>query len=92
MMDHGHSIQRAVALRWDSEEMLAPSVVASGRGEIAQRILDLARENGIPISEDSDVMELLAFTEVGDEIPVELYTAIAELLSYLFRLNANLAS
>lgn len=85
-----NEVSKAVALHWDSETMSAPQVVASGRGEIAERILEVARENGIPVSEDADIMQLLAFAEVGDEIPAELYTAIAELLSYLFQLNANL--
>lgn len=83
-------VEQAVALRWDSETMAAPKVVASGRGEIAERILALADEHGVPINQDADILELLAFTEVGDEIPAELYTAIAELLSYLFQLNSNL--
>lgn len=81
--------EEAVALRWDAEAMNAPNVVARGKGEIAQRILQVAEEHGIPVTAEPDVLELLAFTEIGDEIPVELYTAIAEILSFLFRLNAE---
>jgi len=90
MKSESQSVQQAVALRWDSESMSAPKVVASGRGEIAERILAVAHENGIPISQNADIMELLAFADVGSEIPAELYTAIAEILSYLFSLNAGL--
>ncbi len=90
MKSERQSVEQAVALRWDSESMSAPKVVASGRGEIAERILAVAHENGIPISQNADIMELLAFAEVGSEIPAELYTAIAEILSYLFSLNADL--
>lgn len=83
-------MNRAVALRWDPEVMNAPGVVASGRGEIADRILAAAAEHGIPITEDADIVELLAAAEVGAEIPVELYSAVAEILSLLFRLNGEL--
>ena len=85
----GPEIPRAVALRWDTEEMNAPTVVASGQGEIAERILAAAAEHGIPIREDADVLELLAAAEVGSEIPVELYSAIAEILSLLYQLNSE---
>jgi len=81
---------KAVALRYDAERNSAPDVVAKGEGEVARRILELARKNGVPVREDTDLVQLLAVCEIGEEIPIELYTAVAELLSYLYALNESL--
>ena len=82
----------AVALRWDEAARRAPAVVAKGRGEIAERILAVARAHDLPVEENADLLPLLAACDVGEEIPVELYRAVAELLAWLARLNASLAS
>ena len=78
----------AVALRYDRDAMPAPRVAAKGEGELARRILELAREHDVPVREDPDLLELLAACDLGAEIPGELYHAIAELLALLHRLNA----
>jgi len=83
--------RHAVALRYDPAARPAPDVVAKGKGETAERILALAREHGIPVREDQDLLALLAACEVGEEIPLELYTVVAELLAYLYRVNGELA-
>ena len=82
---------QVVALRYDASAQPAPEVVAKGAGEIAQKILELAERNDIPVRRDSDLLQLLSMCDVGDEIPAELYGAVAELLAYLFRLNGELA-
>jgi flagellar biosynthesis protein len=82
---------RAVALRHEPGAHAAPEVVAKGRGKTAERILALARENGVAVREDADLVALLSACDVGDEIPLELYQAVAELLAYLYRLNGELA-
>jgi len=83
--------RRAVALRYEQAAgKSAPEVVAKGRGEVAQRILELARAHDVPVREDADLLELLAVCSLGDEIPSELYAAVAELLAYLFQLNEEL--
>ena len=69
----------------------APRVVAAGAGALAERMLALARKHGVPVREDPDLLVLLAACEVGDEIPVELYDAVARLLTALYRLNRDLA-
>lgn len=79
--------RRVVALRHDRRSEAAPEVVAKGRGEIAERILACAREHGVAVREDRDLVELLSACEVGEEIPLELYDAVARLLSLLYRLN-----
>ena len=70
----------ALALRYDPERGGAPRVVAKGVAEVAERILALARENGVPVREDPDLLACLAQIDVGAEIPEELFTIVAELL------------
>lgn len=78
---------RAIALRYDPEAERAPVVSAAGRGEVAERILALAREQGVPIREDPDLVALLAQLDVGQVIPAELYPVIAEVLAFVYRLR-----
>jgi flagellar biosynthesis protein len=74
----------AAALRYDGRG--APSLVAAGRGELAERILAAAREAGVPVREDRLVAEALAALEIGTEVPEELYQAVAEALVWAYRL------
>ena len=77
----------AVALRYRSQEDKAPRIVASGHGEIAKRILELAQQHGIPIHEDPAVVEALAQLEVGTEIPPEFYQMVAEVLAFIYSID-----
>jgi flagellar biosynthesis protein len=79
--------QIAVALKYLMNQDPAPQVVAKGRGLVAQRILDLARQHGVPVHSDSDLVEVLARLDLGAYIPPELYKAVAEILAYLYRVN-----
>ena len=88
--EQGPRRPRAVALRYDGASPSAPSVVAKGQGELAQRILEEAHRHGIPVREDADLIELLCACDVGEEIPTELFGAVAELLAFLYRLNGRL--
>jgi flagellar biosynthesis protein len=81
-----------VALRYARGGDAAPRVTAKGRGELAERMLALAREHGVPVREDPDLVALLAACELGDEIPADLYAAVAGLLTYLYRLNGELGA
>jgi flagellar biosynthesis protein len=81
---------RAVALRYEPGSEHAPRVVAKGDGRLAERILAFAREHGVAVREDRDLLELLA-CDVGEEIPVELYDAVARILTCLYTLNRKLA-
>jgi flagellar biosynthesis protein len=83
--------RQAVALEYARDAGGAPRVVAKGRGEVAERILELAAEHGVPMESNADLAELLGACDVGDEIPEELYVVVAELLRYLFALNGELA-
>jgi flagellar biosynthetic protein FlhB len=81
----------AVALAYD-EKMPAPRVVAKGRGIIAQRIRDIAQEHGVPLLEAPPLARALyAHTELDDVIPAALYRAVAEVMAYVYQLNAYLA-
>ena len=80
---------KAVGLRYDAEGSHAPRVVAKGRGDTAQRIVDLAREHGIPVERDADLVELLSVSELGDEIPTEVYGAVARMITFLWQLNQS---
>ena len=76
--------QRAIALRYEEDDK-APKIVASGAGEIARRILELAAQNDIPIQHDDSLVDILGKLDVGFEIPPETYRAVAEILAFLYR-------
>lgn len=78
---------KAVAILYDQEKSGAPQVVASGKGKIAEQIIAMAREAGVHIQEDPDLVELLAKVPLGDEIPVELYQTVAEVLAFVYQVN-----
>lgn len=82
---------RAVSLRYDRARSSAPRVTAKGDGELARAILAIARAHDVPVQEDPDLVALLAACDLGEEIPTELYHAVAELLVHLYRMNAAMA-
>ena len=75
----------AVALNHDPDGDAAPEIVASGRGLLAEQILELAFANDIKVREDSDLVELLQALDIGDEIPLEAFAAVSEILTYVYR-------
>ena len=79
--------KKAVALGYNRSKDNAPRVLASGAGEIANRIIDLAKEHDIPIKEDPDLIEILSKVEVDQEIPPNLYKAVAEIFSFLYKIT-----
>ena len=81
-------IPLAVALHY--EKPGAPRVVATGRGEIGQKIVEVARQHGVPIEENAGLAEALSEVEIGNEIPVELYRAVAEVLNFIIRTSGRL--
>ena len=78
----------SVALSYD--EVGAPIVTASGDGLIAEAIIERAREFDVPVVEDAKLAQLLSTVPLGEEIPVELYQAVAEILVFLMRLEMTL--
>jgi flagellar biosynthesis protein len=82
-------VDKAVALLYDKEQGDAPRIVASGRGALAGKIVETARAAGVYIMEDPDLVELLAKLPVGDDIPPELYQAVAEILAFVYQVNGR---
>jgi flagellar biosynthesis protein len=80
--------QLAVALHYDKTG--APRVVAKGRGPIGARIVELAKAHDIPIEENEVLAGALSNVELGDEIPAELYKAVAEVLVFVLRLSGRI--
>jgi flagellar biosynthesis protein len=77
----------AIALRHAPGAPAAPRIVASARGFAAERILELAFANGVKVREDADLAEMLAAVGIGDEIPFAAFSAVAEILAYIYRAN-----
>ncbi len=75
----------AAALRYDPENDSAPEVVAVGKGKTAEKILELGREYGIPVYDDPVLAAALSQVNPGEEIPPELYTLVAQVLAYIYR-------
>lgn len=92
MEDGGTGRRKAIALRYDLEKDGAPKVVAKGGGHVGERILELAREHGIHIHEDADLVAVLSEVELNREIPPDLFKAVAEVLAFVYRLNQGLDS
>lgn len=80
----------AVALRYKSNEMEAPKVIAKGAGFIAEKIVTIAREYGIPIVEDKPLARALYKLKIDSFIPEELYRAVAKLLAYIYKLRGTI--
>ncbi len=79
--------QLAVALLYDKTG--APRVVAKGKGTIGARIIEVAKANDIPIEENEVLAGALSNVEIGDEIPAELYKAVAEVLVFVLKLSGR---
>lgn len=82
----------AVALRYDPVTMRAPMVIAKGKNKIAERIKQIARDNGIPVVEEPELARALyKAAEVGQEVPYELFQAVAEVLALVYRIKKKAA-
>lgn len=87
-MKDAEKMKKAVALKYERGKDNAPSVAAKGRGAVAEKIISLARKHGIPIEKDSTLLEALYRLDINEEIPEELYQVVAELLAFIYRMNA----
>jgi flagellar biosynthesis protein len=79
--------QQAVALRYEPERDRAPKLVAKGQGYLAEKILELARQHHIPVREDKNLLQILSRLDLNQEIPAEVYKAVAEILAFIYRLS-----
>ncbi|MGQ9569997.1 MAG: flagellar biosynthesis protein FlhB [Thermodesulfovibrionales bacterium] len=80
----------AVALRYKSDEMKAPKIIAKGAGFIAEKIVMIAREHGVPIVEDKPLARALYKLKIDSFIPEELYRAVAKILAYIYKLRGSI--
>jgi len=84
--------QSAAALKYDPQSSEAPEVLATGRGLIAEEIIAVAKANGVPLHEDAALVEALARIDAGELIPRELYGVVAEVLAFVYRLDAEVGA
>jgi len=76
--------KQAVALQYDREKNSAPKVTAKGKGKTAQKIIEIAELNSVPIKKDEDLVELLSKIELDKEVPREMYKAVAEVFHFIY--------
>jgi flagellar biosynthesis protein len=81
--------RRATALRYDAERGGAPKVAATGRGLVADRIVEEAEKAGVPVRRDDALAAALAGLELGHEVPEELWVAVAEALAWAYGLDVR---
>ncbi len=80
-------VKKAVVLTYDKESDTAPRVTAKGQGQVALKIIELAEKHGIPVKNDPDLMEVLSTLEINQQIPEQIYVAVAELLAFVYGMN-----
>lgn len=80
------NIKKAVALGYNEQKSNAPKVLATDKGESATKLISLAKEHGVPIKEDEDLVELLSKLDLGDEIPPNMYKAVAEVFAFIYQM------
>ncbi len=79
--------KEAVALKYDVETTTAPVVVARGKGQIADNILQKAKDHDVPIQEDPTLVQLLGELDINDSIPENLYNAVAEVFAFVYNVD-----
>jgi len=77
----------AAALKYDTRKDAAPKVIAKGQGTIAEKIIELAKKNNVPIKSDPGLVQILSKLDIDEQIPVELYKAVAEILAFVYSAN-----
>lgn len=86
MSEEKKKLKQAVALEYDPLDM-APKIVATGRGRIAEKIIEEAESNDIPVHQDDKLADTLSKLDIGDYIPPELYEVVAEILVFVDRME-----
>ena len=78
---------KAAALKYTHGKDSAPKLTAKGRGDVAQKIIESAETHSIPIQEDKELVEFLSMLDLYQEIPPELYRAVAEIIAFIYSVN-----
>ena len=80
----------AVALKYELGTQSLPKIVATGKGHVAEQILELAFANDVKVREAADLVQVLSAIDVDSEIPIEAIAAVAEILAYVYRANGTM--
>lgn len=91
MKEENNKRKEAIALKYDSNKNIAPYVAAKGKGLIADKIMEKAKEFEIPIQEDPSLLSLLGHLEIHQSIPDDLYEAVAEIFAFIYRVDQQQA-
>ncbi len=83
-------MKKAVALKYEVGKDDAPKVVAKGAGSIAEKIIQVAKEAGLPIKEEKSLVEALMQVELEAQVPAELYEAVAAVLAWAWKINGKI--
>lgn len=83
MTEKKNKVKQAVALKYSPEKNQAPEIVAQGSGQIAEKIVEKAVENDVPLYQDDELVTALNQFSIGDEIPAELYEIVAEIFVFI---------
>jgi flagellar biosynthesis protein len=83
-------MRKAAVLKYKHQVDRAPALVAKGRGVLAERILEMARKHRIPIQSDPALVEVLSQLDIDQEIPPDLYRAVAQVLAYVYSMTRKL--
>lgn len=92
ILKNNKKFNKAVALTYDSAQHYAPTVKAKGKGFVADKIIEAAKQNGIAIQEDESLVELLSQLDINTQIPEELFQVVAEILANVYRLEKKVGS
>lgn len=84
------SIKKAAAIKYDQMKDLAPKITAKGHGKVAEKMIALAKSHQIPLVEDRNLVQLLDALDINTAIPPQLYQAVAEVLVFIYRMNAQI--
>ena len=87
MSEQPKNLPLAVALQYDGKR--APRVTAKGRDQLAEQIIQLARQHGVPLQENEPLASMLSKVELGEEIPETLYLAVAQVIAFAYHLSGK---
>jgi flagellar biosynthesis protein len=89
-MSEEKNLKQAIALTYQPDKNDAPVVVAKGKGYVAEKIIAAAKEHHVPIQEDASLVQMLSQLQINEAIPEELYQAVAEVFSFVYRVERKL--
>ena len=87
--EDGHSRKKAFALSYAPPEDAAPKLTAKGQGLVAEKIIEVARNNNIPIRDDPELVDILSILDLDQEIPPKVYQVVAEILAFVYSLKGK---